>query len=75
MALPGQQLLNDISQGKTLLGNAKIPGTNIQASTGWYVAVGCIGSIFLAATPVAPVVLGVMPLAALYQLTQLLAGH
>lgn len=74
MALPGQQLLNDIANGKTLLNNATIPGTKIKATDGWYVAVGCIGAILLAATPVAPIVLAVMTIAVLFQLENLLQG-
>jgi hypothetical protein len=72
--LPGQSLLNTIANGGTLLGQQKIPGTNIQATSGWYVAVGCVGAVLLAATPIAPIILAVMSLALLYQATQLIAG-
>ena len=73
MSLPGQSLLNTITSGNTLL-NSKIPGTNIQATDGWYVAIGCVGAIFLAGTPVAPIVLAIMSIAVLYQLENLIKG-
>ena len=69
----GGGLLNNLGSNSPLLG-AKIPGTNIQATDGWYVAVGCIGSILLAATPVAPIVLAVMTIATLFQLEHLISG-
>jgi hypothetical protein len=87
--LPGEGILGLVSRGQTILTGATpqgaatpgatsvhptIPGTNIQATNGWYVAVGCIGAIFLAGTPVAPVVLAVMSIAALFQLINLLQG-
>lgn len=72
--LPDEGLLNKIAQGQTLLNNVRIPGTNIIGTTGWYVFIGCVGSILLAGTAVAPIVLAVMSIATLYQLERLLAG-
>ncbi len=75
--LPGEGLLNTIAGGGTLLNpntTPPIPGTNIQATAGWYVAIGCVGAIILAGTPVAPIVLAVMSVAVLYQLEQLITG-
>jgi hypothetical protein len=71
--LPGESLLNTVASGNTLL-NANLPGTNIQATAGWYVAIGCTGAILLASTPVAPVVLAVMTIALLFQLENLIQG-
>ncbi len=56
------------------LAHAKIPGTNIQATSGWYVAIGCIGAIALSSTQAAPLALGIMTVAFLYQLESLLKG-
>lgn len=69
----GGGLLNNVGANSPLL-SSKIPGTNIQATDGWYVAIGCIGAILLAATPIAPVILAVMTIATLYQLENLIQG-
>lgn len=79
MAAPlGSGLLNILSQGKTLLGPKQVgtasgPNPFPQITYGWWVFIGCLGAVLLANTPVAPMVLGIMTIASLYQLEHLVS--
>lgn len=52
-----------------------IPGTHKAITAGWGIAIGCIGAVLLSGLPVIGVIaFGVMAIAFIYQLTQLLRG-
>jgi hypothetical protein len=46
----------------------------LSAGSGYWVAIGCLGSILLANTPVAPFALGIIGVALIYQTNLLLQG-
>lgn len=45
-----------------------------QLTTGWYVAIGLVGGILTSETRIAPITLGIISVALLYQITQLVEG-
>lgn len=57
-------------------GKAKIPGTTIQATTGWYVLIGCVGAIAVSNVPVVGDIAFVLILGAnIYQINELLKAR
>jgi hypothetical protein len=48
---------------------------SLNLSTGWWVFFGLLGGILTSETQVAPVTLGLLSVALLYQITQLIEGH
>lgn len=72
--LPGQQLLNTLTKGQTLLGT-NYPNPFASFTDGWWVFVGVVGSIMLAGTPVAPFVLGIMTIACIFQAEKLVTNQ
>jgi hypothetical protein len=49
--------------------------SEFKITAGWYVAIGCIGGIALANTPVGPLATGLLAIALLYQVTNLIEGN
>lgn len=90
MPLPGQGLDATIAGGQTLLqqsqelaaGKATVdPSTGVvtgpsafKFTTGWYVFFGVAGGVLVSGTRVAPVALGILTVALLFQITQLIEG-
>lgn len=42
--------------------------------SGWYVAIGIVGTIALSSTPASPYLFGLMVVASIYQLNQIVGG-
>jgi len=51
-----------------------IPGIKTPLTGGWWIFIGVFGAILISGTPLAPLALGIMSVALLYQVEQLIKG-
>jgi hypothetical protein len=72
-AIPSQAAVNPAATVVQDQGGSS-SGTAFGLTTGWYVFFGVGGGVLLSGTKVAPIVLGILSSALLYQISQLIEG-
>lgn len=73
-AIPSQAAVNPAATIVADQGGASSSGTAFGLTTGWYVFFGVGAGVLLSGTKVAPIVLGILSSALLYQISQLIEG-
>lgn len=71
---PTTSILGQAASGTTATGSTATASTPFGLTTGWYVFFGVGAGVLLSGTKVAPIVLGILSSALLYQISQLIEG-